>query len=260
MYHSITFEEAGTKRYSKNRNTWEDWHLIPSSRPSFVLPAMKTNYVDIPGSNGSLDLSTVLTDGEPCYENREGTFEFFTDPDFKPWPELYSEIANYLAGREFKVILEDDKEYYYRGRFMLDQWITDRARSRISIKYSVDPFKWRINTSNDTNWLWDPFNLRTGVIHSSLWGNIKVASNDWQTLTFAINVMGSAPVCPIVYAHPSDGGTIDLRFYSNGGGIIESMREGQGYQRNEFVLSQSENKIDLKGHGYIELSFREGKI
>ena len=52
MYHSITI---GTK------NTWDDWHLIPKSRPLVNPPSVKTNVVDIPGGDGALDLSTALS-------------------------------------------------------------------------------------------------------------------------------------------------------------------------------------------------------
>ena len=60
MYHSITFGD---------KNTWDDWHLIPSKRPSFNPPNVKSQYVDIPGGNGVLDLTESLT-GYPLYNTR----------------------------------------------------------------------------------------------------------------------------------------------------------------------------------------------
>ena len=41
-------------------NTWNDWHLIPSSRPLINPPSFKSNYIDIPGANGSIDASTTI--------------------------------------------------------------------------------------------------------------------------------------------------------------------------------------------------------
>ena len=58
-----------------NKDSWKDWHLIPSSRPVFVMPEVKTNFVDIPGSDGGIDLSEVLS-GYPVYKNRNGSFKF----------------------------------------------------------------------------------------------------------------------------------------------------------------------------------------
>ena len=41
-------------------NTWDDWHILAESRPVFAPPEPKTNYIDVPGGNGSLDLSELL--------------------------------------------------------------------------------------------------------------------------------------------------------------------------------------------------------
>ena len=62
MYHSITL---GTK------NTWDDWHLIPTSRPVVNPPSVKTNMIEIPGGDGVLDLTTALA-GRVLYKNRTG--------------------------------------------------------------------------------------------------------------------------------------------------------------------------------------------
>ena len=79
MYHSITFGD---------RNTWDDWHLIPSTRPLFNPPDAKTHYVDIPGANGQLDLIESLT-GYPLYENRTGSIEFYVANGYEDWAVLY---------------------------------------------------------------------------------------------------------------------------------------------------------------------------
>ena len=71
MYHSITFINS----QNKEKNTWDDWYLIPSSRPVFNPPSVKTQYIDIPGANGQIDLTESLT-GYPVYKNREGSWNF----------------------------------------------------------------------------------------------------------------------------------------------------------------------------------------
>ena len=48
MYHSITIGD---------KNTWDDWHLIPATRPLFNPPTVKENMVNIPGGDGVLDLT-----------------------------------------------------------------------------------------------------------------------------------------------------------------------------------------------------------
>lgn len=63
-----------------NKDSWKDWHLIPSSRPVFATPEVKTNFIDIPGADGGIDLSEALS-GYPVYKNRNGSFKFLVDPN-----------------------------------------------------------------------------------------------------------------------------------------------------------------------------------
>ena len=98
MYHSITFGE---------KNTWDDWHLVPTSRPVFHPPAQKVKTIDVPGGDGVIDLSRALT-GYPVYQNRTGSFEFIVPNGFEPWEagrieqtpwhSVYSDIMDYLHG------------------------------------------------------------------------------------------------------------------------------------------------------------------
>lgn len=102
MYHSIIFYPSvgyifSSPSYSKN--TWEDWHLIPSSRPVVNPPTPKTTYIDIPGGDGIIDLSTALT-GYPVYNNREGSWNFIVANGYENWCDLYGNILEYLQGKK----------------------------------------------------------------------------------------------------------------------------------------------------------------
>ena len=137
MYHSINL---GSK------NSWDDWHLVPKSRLLFAPPAVKTKYVDLPGANGSIDLTDTLT-GSPAYENRQGTFEFYVINGYGNWAERYSEIMSYLHGRRMRAVLEDDPDYYYIGRFSVDGWGSEETWSTITISYNVEPYKYSVSSS-----------------------------------------------------------------------------------------------------------------
>ena len=137
MYHSITF---GTK------NTWDDWHLTPTTRPVVNPPGVKTNYMDDPSGDGSIDLTTALT-SRPMYKNRLGSFEFYVENGFKDWTILYSEIATYLQGQKMRMILEDDPNYYYEGRYSVGVWKSEAQRSGITINYEVGPYKKELSGS-----------------------------------------------------------------------------------------------------------------
>lgn len=55
--------------------SWGDLALVPTVRPAIAPPEIKTNFVEIPGGNGSLDLTEALT-GEPTFSDRIGSIEF----------------------------------------------------------------------------------------------------------------------------------------------------------------------------------------
>ena len=138
MYHSITFGE---------KNTWTDWHLVPSSRPVINPPKPKTQYVDIPGADGSIDLTESLA-GRPVFSDREGSLDFIVLNDFNVdgysynWIDVYTSIMQYLHGKHMRMVLDDDPKYYYEGRFAVNSWKSDRSNSTITIDYVVGPYKY----------------------------------------------------------------------------------------------------------------------
>lgn len=146
MYHSVTFVTRGqwhpTRPYPTELsvNTWDNWHLIPTSRPVIAPPEVETNYAEIPIADGAVDLSDVLT-GSPKYHYREGSIEFMAENGFRDWVELYSEIMDVLHGQYVRVILEDDPHYYYEGRVFIDSWRSDVHWSYVTIDYKLKPAK-----------------------------------------------------------------------------------------------------------------------
>ena len=121
--HGITFGE---------RHTWRDWRLVPTSRPVFLPPEVKTTEIDIPGSDGSLDLTESLT-GDVKYKNRVGSIEFQVE-NRSNWADVYSEIMNYLHGKQMKAILDDVPNFYYLGRFSINNWKSDKNKNRLKFR------------------------------------------------------------------------------------------------------------------------------
>ena len=145
MYHSLIFKDG-----NDTRNTWNNWHLIPSSRPVVVPPTPTYKYVDIPGRDGSLDFSDYLI-GRPTYGDRSGSFTFYVaneDPNtgrgYGNWASRKQEIAQFLDGKKIlKMTLEDDINHYYVGRFYLKDWNSGEHNSQVVIEYRVKPYKYR---------------------------------------------------------------------------------------------------------------------
>ena len=169
-------------------NTWKQWHLIPSTRPVINPPTIKSNYIDIPGGNGTIDASSILTE-YPVYNDREGQIEYYVTrnyDDYSSWKKVYHDILNYLGGKVFKVILEEDPGFYYRGRVNVNQWKSEKDWSKITLDYHLEPFKYEVASSTD-RWLWDPFSFVDGVITpesngSSIYYNLTLDSTNRESI------------------------------------------------------------------------------
>lgn len=254
MYHSVTFGE---------KNSWDDWYLIPTSRPVINPPQQKTNYVEIPGLNGILDLSESLT-GFPTYQNRTGSIEFIVmnnqldispnigrNFDFKRWHRTYSDIMDYLHGKSLKAILEDDKSYYYVGRFSVNDWKSDEKYSTITIDYDVYPFKKELSSSLEP-WKWDPFDFETGIIRN--YSKLEVTSSG-KTLKIPATREYITPK----FVVDSGSSGIDVIFKSktyhliNGENIIPEIIIGCEY-------GNVEEEFIFKGTGNVSVDYRGGVL
>lgn len=234
MYHSITIGD---------KNTWDDWHLIPATRPLFNPPTVKENMVNIPGGDGVLDLTASLA-GRPTYNNRTGSWTFYVQNGFKDWSVLYSEIMVYLHGQTFKAILEDDAAYFYEGRFSVNQWKSDKDYSQIVINYNVGPYKKEINNTG-SDWLWDPFNFETGIIRN--YKNLSVLTS--LTVVVEGDMMDSVPV---IIASASG---------------MQVTHEGKTYSLSkgantipQIVLHSGENTLIFAGQGTITIENTGGRL
>lgn len=253
MYHSITFGE---------KNTWDDWRLVPSSRPVFNPPAQKVKTLDIPGGDGVIDLSQALT-GYPVYQNRTGSIEFIVMNGFKPWHMAYSDIMDYLHGQTMRAVLEDDPEYFYEGRFTVNAWKSEKDWSRIVIDYSVGPYKWSVLSSLD-DWLWDPFNFQNGIIRTALFKDIAVTT-DVKSRKLDAALFGRAPVCPCFVVSSTAGRGVHVRFVNPQLGIdISKLLPDGTIQIPEFVFfGTQDTTIYLwcdSGTGTVSVDFRQGRL
>ena len=182
MYHSINIitnrrDYIGAQGLATTKpiNTYSDWHLVPSSRPTIVNPKLISNYIDIPGASGSLDMTEALT-GFPLYSDREGDLEFYVLNDYGSWTTRRNEINNILHGQKVSIYLEDEQDYYYVGRMEVNDWKSQKDFSMITFHYRLEPFKYKVQDVNG-NWEWDPFNFETGVIFDS-YNNLKGNESD----------------------------------------------------------------------------------
>lgn len=263
MYHSIIFwnewpsfetKEEWLTFLSKNeknmKNTWADWYLIPSSRPVINPPEVKTKFVDVPGADWHLDLSTVLT-GDVTYGSRTGSIEFIVDNGqlseyrAETWSKLYSEIMNYLHGKLLKATLEDDPSFYYQGRFAVNDWASDEHNSKITIDYTLSPFKYEKFSSLE-DWEWDTFNFETDIIRN--YKDLRVDG------ILTLKILGRRmAVTPSFIVNSDDGEGLSVVF----NGSSYHLDDGTSRVIN-IRTKEGENTLKFYGHGTVSVDYRGG--
>lgn len=186
--HSITIGknlliQEGGSRVAKN--TWTDWHLIPATRPLVNPPTPNVSMISIPGSDGALDLTDVLS-GRATYSNRSGSWTFYVENDYEQWYRTYSNIMAFLQGKYYEVVLQDEPIYYYEGRLSVNEWRSDPTHSLIVINYNLDPYKKYKDYGG--NYLWDTFRFGNPRYpsdkgdHIESYRKIKIAAGATKTL------------------------------------------------------------------------------
>ena len=142
MYYSLTF-----KINNVEKNTWDDWKMIPNTPPMISPPEPNTNYVDIPGrSGGPIDLTGVPFN-KLTYKRMTGTWTFLREPDTKTTrKELYEALLKYFNGKAGRVILEEDPNWYYVGRFQIGVPTTSVGPIKIAMSYDLSPVRYSVRT------------------------------------------------------------------------------------------------------------------
>jgi len=138
MYHSVTFN---------NKNTWDDWHLIAAAPPVVNPPPVRKNFVELPGGNGSIDLTQFLG-GQTRFGVVEGSWEFvITDQVSMTREQMVQMVVDYLHGKRIeRVVLEDNPDYQYSGRFEVVGPKIGKSYSTLTINYTMDPFKKKVGS------------------------------------------------------------------------------------------------------------------
>lgn len=120
-------------------HSYRDLNLILSEVD--IPPASpKTNYVEIEGGDGALDLTEAL--GDVFFENRDCSFTFSVLPqdDFEA---KKTEVSNLLNGQVKNITLDKDSAYYYYGRCSVNRYKSEKMLRQIVIDARVQPYKYK---------------------------------------------------------------------------------------------------------------------
>jgi len=253
--YSVSFGDLVTRTSGGNifvefnaiANTWNDWHLIPSSRPAIVHPPFVSKYIEVPGSDGMLDLTEYLT-GRAVLGQRQGSLGFYVANGFENWETIRQNIVSTLHGKKMKMMLQDDPGYYYEGRFTVGNWESGADHSAISISYQLDPYKMKIRPDgSDYPTLWDPFNFETDYDYSVFYPNVTVSN---ETKTFDVHAY-DFPFMPII---TWVSGSVTVTF----GGVTKTLNSAGAVIMG--AASNGMNTLSISGNGSVKVYWREGAL
>lgn len=102
------------------------------------------NFIDVPG-HGPLDLSTVLTDGEPYYGSRpfEAVLESSEGTRLER-EEIIDQMINELDGWRLDIVLPDDPLHYITGRVRVEKLFNNLAHASVRVTATCDPWRYSV--------------------------------------------------------------------------------------------------------------------
>lgn len=222
-------------------HTERDWGLKLLSI-YIPMPKPKTQLVDIPGGDGSIDLTEL--NGRPAYNDRDGIELVFDimDGDYKTWYLKYSEFADSVHGKKAKMVLDDEPDHYYMVRLELDGKKTNPVYGTITMSGSAEPFKYDLLASNEP-WQWDSFNFQTGVIRTLM--DIEITSTNKK-----VTILGAGIDNPPVFV-VTQANNLKLTY----GGRTYTLKVG----RNRFPavrVGKEDVTLTFSGTGKLSVEYR----
>lgn len=226
-------------------HTLDDWGFALGNNNYISEPELETFYVNVPYRDGQVDLSTALT-GRRVFKKRQLSFNLGGIRPRMNWDAEISDLRNKIHGKECKITLDNDREYYWLGRVFLTDF--DRTRGLGTFTLSVpdaEPYKYT-NEMIGEPWRWNPFNFETGKVHGD--GAVEVDG----TVTVIIP-SGLMPVVPI--------------FVVNGAENLSVTQNGKKYQlkngENRFptlYVNDKETELTYEGKGTVVINYRNGSL
>lgn len=201
--------------------TLREWSLSPA-------PLLE-KYEEVPGHSTPLDLSAVLTDGEPCYGSR--TFSAILESSEGTRLERMariSQMVNWLDGWKQNIVLPDDSLHYIVGRVRVEELYNDPAHASVQVTATCEP--WKYNNAETVVGL--------------------TATEAEQTVNLINN--GRLPVAPTITV---SGGTVNLAF----GGSSWALGAGV-YVLPDIYLRGGSYPLRYSGTGTAILTYREAVL
>lgn len=204
-------------------------------------PEPKIYEVDIPGSDGTIDLTEAM--GGIHYNNRtiEITFAFPKGQYLRY--AVNSDIASRLHGKKLHITMDDDAGYYYIGRVNYKEWIVDKSLGILTISISAEPYKYE-TTSSVEDWLWDDLDFEEGLIRE--YKDLRVDG------VMDLEIPGlQKPVIPTILSSSA----MTVRFQNKEYTLKAGTNKIYG-----IVITEGDNLLRFSGSGVVSVDYRGGVL
>lgn len=217
---------------------------IAMERKSIQSPSKKKIKDSVPFMNGSYDFSTIGSNGEITYNEREIAVTFGLPANNKEQLQvLYSKILEWLVdtGKQ-QLIFDDIKDYYFMAEVEdVTSFEQTMEFGKLEVKFVANPFKYSIYyIGND---IWDTFNFEEDRVQDV---SFDIVSN--ATISLYNPGRSTKPVI-----NCSSNMTITK------GGITYNLNTGDNKPYG-FFLNSGENSLIINGNGTINFTFRKESL
>ena len=241
---SIYVEDTG-----KTYHTLDDWEFALGNNNYISEPEMETNYINVPYRNGLIDASTALT-GRPVFKKRQLSFALGGKRPRMGWDSVMSQIRNAIHGRTCRLTLDNDPNYYWRGRVFVENFNRDQILGTFNLNVPIaEPYKMSHYTSADP-WLWNPFSFVNGVIsYQDAW------DVDYRlTVTIPAGHMPTVPT--FVVSDMSQEWPLSMLCK----GVYYNLSSGSNTFPDILVGGDNEVVLTFTGWGKVQIVYRSGSL
>ena len=189
-------------------------------------PEPKTSYIDVPGRDGSIDVSAL--DGFVHYKDRTITLSFSYFGSYSQWFAAVSQLNSLLLGQKLKLTISDDPGYYYFGRFSVSTDKSNPVSGDIVVTGQCSPYKFKTNVT---------------VVEQDISGSAEI--------TLTNERMPSTPTITT---------DAEMQLVWGTSGENKLTLNAGTHRYTGLLLLEGDNEFTVNGTGHIKFEYQEGAL
>ena len=215
-------------------------------------PNARRHEVDVPGRDGTLDLTEAL--GGVYFENRTVELTLSGNAASSEYFQRNCSILrNAFDGRVCRLTFSDDPNYYWLGRAGVGAERLGRHHMTVTITIDAYPYKLAIDGSYD-QWRWSPFSFIDGVVTHP---EDVVLSNQTKTVTLPID---PARQKVTLWLNSGSSGSVRVRTDREDPTTYHLLRMGRNKFPEVRMSATAETVLYLTGTGSVGVDYRRGSL